>query len=158
MTENNLFEFAMNPLKRILLVEDSPRDAEMTIDALGEYNLANSVTHVRDGAEALDFLYGRGAFTDRPKEAPAVVLLDLKMPKVGGMEVLKQIKGDPLLKGIPVVVMTSSREEQDLLRSYELGVNAYVVKPVRFPEFVEAVKQLGVFWAVLNQGPARVLP
>jgi CheY-like chemotaxis protein len=148
----------MNPLKRILLAEDSTRDAEMTMEALDEYNLANSVTHVRDGAEALDFLYGRGAFANRPKDAPAVVLLDLKMPKVDGMEVLRQIKSDPLLKNIPVVVMTSSREEQDLIRSYELGVNAYVVKPVKFPEFVEAVKQLGVFWAMINQGPANVLP
>jgi CheY-like chemotaxis protein len=148
----------MNPLKRILLAEDSTRDAEMTMEALDEYNLANSVTHVRDGAEALDFLYGRGAYASRPKDAPAVVLLDLKMPKVDGMEVLRQIKSDPLLKNIPVVVMTSSREEQDLIRSYELGVNAYVVKPVKFPEFVEAVKQLGVFWAVINQGPASVLP
>jgi two-component system response regulator len=148
----------MNGIKRILLVEDSPRDAEMTIEALGEYNLANDVVHVRDGAEALDFLYGRGTHAARRREAPAVVLLDLKMPKVDGMEVLRQMKADPALKMIPVVVMTSSREEQDLIRSYELGVNAYIVKPVRFPEFMEAVKNLGAFWAVLNQGPNRPLP
>lgn len=148
----------MNAIKRILLVEDSPRDAEMTIDALREYHLANDVVHARDGAEALDYLYGRGSFANRPKEAPAVVLLDLKMPKIGGMEVLQRMKADPILRTIPVVVMTSSREEPDLVRSYELGVNAYVVKPVRFPEFVEAVKQLGAFWAVLNEGPAQSLP
>jgi CheY-like chemotaxis protein len=148
----------MNTIKRILLVEDSPRDAEMTIEVLGEYHLANTVLHLRDGSEALDYLYGRGAHAGRTREAPAVVLLDLKMPKVDGMEVLRQMKADPTLKSIPVVVMTSSREEQDLVTSYQLGVNAYVVKPVRFPEFVEAVKQLGAFWAVLNQGPNQALP
>jgi two-component system response regulator len=143
----------MNSLKRILLVEDSERDAELALDALGTNHLANEVVHVRDGAEALDYLYRRGQFDGRSNEAPAVVLLDLKMPKVDGLEVLRQIKGDPVLKMIPVVVMTSSREEQDLLSSYRLGVNAYVVKPVQFLEFVEAVKQVGGFWAVMNEPP-----
>ena len=144
----------MNSLKRILLVEDSTRDAELALDALAYYNLANEVVHLRDGAEALDYLYRRGAFAGRRTEQPAVVLLDLKMPKVDGLEVLRQIKIDAALKTIPVVVMTSSREEQDLVSSYRLGVNAYVVKPVRFQEFVEAVRQVGVFWAVLNQVPS----
>jgi CheY-like chemotaxis protein len=148
----------MNGIKRILLVEDSPRDAEMTIDALSEYHLANDIVHVRNGAEALDYLYGRGSFAERAKEPPTVVLLDLKMPKVNGLEVLERMKGDPALRSIPVVVMTSSREEPDLARCYELGVNAYVVKPVSFPEFVEAVRQLGAFWVLLNQGPAGSLP
>ena len=143
----------MPTLKRILLVEDSPRDAEMALDALAAYNLANDVCHVRDGAEALDYLCRRGEFAGRTEGQPVVVLLDLKMPKVDGLEVLRQIKGDPVLKLIPVVVMTSSREEQDLVKSYELGVNGYVVKPVRFLEFVEAVKQVGAFWAILNEPP-----
>jgi CheY-like chemotaxis protein len=147
----------MSSLKRILLVEDSPRDAELTIDALEENRLANELVHVRDGAEALDYLYRRGAFADRPDDLPAVVMLDLKMPKVSGMEVLEQMKNDERLRIIPVVVMTSSREEQDLHKSYRLGVNAYVVKPVKFPEFVEAVKQLGVFWAMLNEPPPGCL-
>jgi CheY-like chemotaxis protein len=148
----------MTRFKRILLVEDSPRDAEMTIEALGEYHLANAVVHCRDGLEALDYLFGRGAHAGRDRESPAVVLLDLKMPKVGGLEVLQQMKAHPLLKLIPVVVMTSSREETDLVTSYRLGVNAYVVKPVRFPEFVEAIKQLGIFWAMLNEVSAGQLP
>jgi CheY-like chemotaxis protein len=143
----------MTSLKRILLVEDSPRDAELALDALADHHLANEVFHVRDGAEALDYLYRRDAFADRPTGEPALVLLDLKMPKVDGLEVLRQIKGDPALKMIPVVVMTSSREEQDLLNSYQLGVNAYVVKPVQFHEFVDAVKQVGGFWGVLNEPP-----
>jgi len=143
----------MNSLKRILLVEDSPRDAELVMDALKEHLLANEVVHLQDGAEALDYLYRQGDFASRPEGLPAVILLDLKMPKVDGLEVLRQLKGDAKLKVIPVVVMTSSREEQDLIRSYELGVNAYVVKPVKFQGFVEAVKQLGVFWAVLNEPP-----
>lgn len=143
----------MPTLKRILLVEDSPRDAEMALDALAAYNLANEVVHVRDGAEALDYLYRRGEFTGRASGQPAIILLDLKMPKVDGLEVLRQIKGDPQLKIIPVVVMTSSREEQDLVNSYQLGTNGYVVKPVKFQEFVEAVKQVGAFWAVLNEPP-----
>ena len=143
----------MKSLKRILLVEDSARDAEMTIEALDEYRLANAVTHCRDGSDALDYLFGRGAHAGRASEAPAVVLLDLKMPKVDGMEVLRQMKAHPLLKVIPVVVMTSSREESDLVSSYQLGVNAYVVKPVGFQDFVEAVKLLGGFWAIVNEPP-----
>jgi CheY-like chemotaxis protein len=141
------------PLKRILLADDSPRDTELTIDALSQHNLANEVVAVRDGAEVLDYLYRRGQFADRAKGQPAVVLLDLKMPKVDGIEVLRQMKSDPQLKMIPVVVLTSSREEQDLVNSYELGVNAYIVKPVGFKEFVEAVKQVGVFWAMFNEPP-----
>jgi CheY-like chemotaxis protein len=143
----------MHPLKHILVVDDSPRDTELTIDALETYQLSNKITSLRDGAEALDYLYRRGEFANRPEEQPAVVLLDLKMPKVDGLEVLRLIKSDPVLKLIPVVVMTSSREEQDVLESYQLGVNAYVVKPVKFQQFVEAVKHLGMFWAVLNEPP-----
>ena len=144
-------------LRRILLAEDSLRDAELTLEALSENHLTNALDHVRDGAEALDYLYCRGAYANRDPINPSVVLLDLKMPKVDGLEVLRQMKGDPLLKTIPVVVMTSSREEQDLVRSYELGVNAYLVKPVGFVEFVEAVKQMGMFWAMLNEPPAGVI-
>lgn len=140
-------------VKRILLVDDSPRDTELALDALARHNLANEVVAVRDGVEALDYLYRRGQFADRVADQPAVVLLDLKMPRVDGIEVLRQVKGDPQLKMIPVVVMTSSREEQDLVNSYQLGVNAYVVKPVQFQEFVEAVKQVGAFWAVVNEPP-----
>ena len=143
----------MNSLRRILLVEDSPRDAELATEALKSNNLANEVVHVRDGAEALDYLHRRGSYANCPDGAPAVVLLDLKMPKVDGLEVLRQVKSDPQLRVIPIVVMTSSREEGDLVRSYELGVNAYVVKPVRFAEFVEAVRQVGSFWAVINEPP-----
>src|ERR1700680_1664196 len=143
----------MNPLKRILLVEDSPRDAEMILDALDAHQLANGVVHVRDGADALDYLYRRGPFAGRADGQPALILLDLKLPKVDGLEVLRQIKGDAALKMIPVVMMTSSREEQDLLNSYQLGVNAYVVKPLKFNDFVEAVKHVGMFWAVINEVP-----
>jgi CheY-like chemotaxis protein len=143
----------MNPLKRILLVEDSLRDAELILDALDANQLANVVVHVRDGADALDYLYRRGQFAGRPDAQPALMLLDLKLPKVDGLEVLRQIKGDVTLKMIPVVMMTSSREERDLLYSYELGVNAYVVKPMKFQDFVEAVKQVGIFWAVINEVP-----
>lgn len=143
----------MNKLKQILLVDDSSRDTELALAALEEYRLANEVITLRDGVEALDFLYRRGAFADRPNGEPAVVLLDLKMPKVDGMEVLRQMKADPALKLIPVVMMTSSREEQDLINSYELGVNAYVVKPVNFREFMEAVKNVGVFWGLFNEPP-----
>jgi CheY-like chemotaxis protein len=141
------------PLKRILLADDSPRDTELALDALAQHNLANEVVAVRDGAEALDYLYRRGQFADRASGQPAVVLLDLKMPKVDGLDVLRQIKSDPQLKMIPVVVMTSSREEPDLVNCYQLGVNAYMVKPVQFQEFVEAVKQVGAFWAVINEPP-----
>ena len=140
-------------VKQILLAEDSDRDAELTLDALAQHNLVNEVMRVRDGEEALDYLCRRGQFADRRNGNPAVVLLDLKMPKVDGFEVLRQIRNNPQFKLIPVVVMTSSREEQDLLRSYELGVNAYVVKPVNFDEFVDAVKQVGAFWAVVNEPP-----
>ncbi len=140
-------------VKRILLVDDSPRDTELTLNALAQHNLANEVVAVRDGAEALDYLYRRGPFADRAAGNPAVVLLDLKMPKVDGIEVLRQMKSDPQLKMMPVVVLTSSREEQDLVTSYQLGVNAYIVKPVQFQEFVEAVKLLGAFWAVVNEPP-----
>jgi CheY-like chemotaxis protein len=142
-------------LKRILIAEDNPNDLELTLAALAENHLANEIVTVRDGAEALDYLYARGAFANRPAGAPAVVLLDLKMPKVDGLEVLKQIKGDPRLHTTPVVMLTSSAEEADLVRSYELGVNAYVVKPVDFAEFMSAIKHLGGFWAVINSAPPR---
>ena len=146
----------MNSLKRILLVEDSIRDAELILDALEGNKLANEIVHVRDGAEALDYLYRRGPFANRSDDHPALLLLDLKLPKVDGLEVLRQIKGDPALRMIPVVMMTSSRQEQDLIRSYELGVNAYVVKPLKFQDFVDAVKQVSAFWAVLNEVPERL--
>lgn len=140
-------------LKRILLVDDSPRDLEMALEALREHSLVNEIVTLRDGAEALDYLYQRGAYHDRPPGAPAVILLDLKMPRVDGLEVLRQVKSDPTLKDIPIVMMTSSREEQDLVQSYRLGVNAYVVKPLSFAEFIEAVHIVGAFWAVLNEAP-----
>lgn len=140
-------------LKRILLVDDSPRDTEMVLDALERHNVANAIETLHDGAEALDYLYCRGAFAGRTDGNPAVILLDLKMPKVDGMEVLRQVKNDPALRMIPVVVMTSSREEQDVLRTYQLGVNAYVVKPVDFEQFTSAVARLGAFWAVVNEPP-----
>jgi CheY-like chemotaxis protein len=143
----------MSILGRILLVEDDPKDVELTLTALEEYNLANEVVVARDGAEALDYLYCRGAFATRPNENPAVLLLDLKLPKVDGLEVLQQVKSDEKLRMVPVVVLTSSREEKDMVASYRLGVNAYVVKPVDFHEFVDAIKELGVFWAVINQPP-----
>ena len=140
-------------LGRILIVEDDPKDVELTLTALDEYNLANEVVVTRDGEEALDYLYSRGSFKTRPNGAPAVVLLDLKLPKVDGLEVLEQMKSDQKLKMIPVVVLTSSRQEQDLVASYKYGVNAYVVKPVDFHEFVNAIKELGSFWAVINEPP-----
>jgi len=143
----------MSRTHRILLVDDSPQDTEMALDALQTYNLANEVVTLRDGAEALDYLYRRGQFAGRTNGNPTVILLDLKMPKVDGLEVLRQIKNDPELKIIPVVMMTSSIEERDLLHSYQNGANAYVVKPVKFQEFVEAVKQVGLFWIVLNEPP-----
>jgi CheY-like chemotaxis protein len=138
---------------RILMVEDDPKDVELTLTALEEYNLVNEVIVARDGQEGLDYLYSQGQFSARPRDNPAVILLDLKLPKVDGLEVLKRIKSDERLKTIPVVVLTSSREESDMMRSYRLGVNAYVVKPVDFHEFVNAVRELGVFWAVINQPP-----
>jgi len=141
----------MNQIRRILLVEDDPQDVELTLTALEEYRLTNGVDVVRDGAEALDYLYRRRKFQTRDGHNPAVVILDLKLPKVSGLEVLRQVKADEELRLVPILVLTSSREEQDLIVSYQLGVNAYVVKPVDFYKFVEAVKTLGVFWAVLNE-------
>jgi CheY-like chemotaxis protein len=138
---------------RILMVEDDPRDVELTLTALEDYNLSNEVVVTRDGEEALDYLYCRGPFKMRTGENPAVLLLDLKLPKVDGLEVLQTIKSDEKLKIIPVVVLTSSREERDMVASYKLGVNAYVVKPVDFHEFVNAIKELGVFWAIINEPP-----
>jgi CheY-like chemotaxis protein len=137
----------------MLLVEDDPRDVELTLEALAESNLANEVDVARDGKEALDYLYYRGRFTQRPQETPAVVLLDLKMPKVSGIEVLRQIKKDESLKMIPVVVLSSSAEERDVIESYKLGVNAYVVKPVDIQQFLEAIRKLGLFWALVNEPP-----
>jgi CheY-like chemotaxis protein len=143
----------MEKLGRILFAEDNKNDIELTLSALDEINLANEVFVVRDGEEALNYLYYRGEYADRPNGNPVVVLLDLKMPKVDGLEVLREIKQDDKLKTIPVVVLTSSRMESDLIKSYDLGVNAYVVKPVRFDDFVKAVKDLGAFWAILNEPP-----
>jgi DNA-binding response OmpR family regulator len=140
-------------LGRILIVEDDPKDVELTLTALEEYNLANEVIVTGNGAEALDYLYCRGKFNARPGDNPAVMLLDLKLPKVDGLEVLKQVKSDDNLKMIPVVVLTSSREEKDMIASYKLGVNAYVVKPVDFHDFVNAIRELGVFWAIINSPP-----
>ena len=147
----------MAPLKRILLAEDSHHDVKLTLAALDEHNLANEVIVARDGAEALDYLHGRGPFAGHTNGLPVGVLLDLKMPKVDGLEVLRQMRADPALKTIPVVMVTSSREEQDLVRSYELGVNAYVVKPVDFQKFVESIKQVGHFWALINEPPPGVM-
>jgi CheY-like chemotaxis protein len=143
----------MDQLGRILMVEDDPKDVELTLTALEDYKLANEVVVTRDGEEALDYLYCRGNFTTRTPENPAVLLLDLKLPKVDGLEVLQQIKSDEKLRMIPVVVLTSSHEERDMVASYTLGVNAYVVKPVDFHEFINAVKELGIFWAVINEPP-----
>jgi CheY-like chemotaxis protein len=143
----------MADLKRIVLAEDNANDVELTMSALRENRVANEVVVVRDGAEALDYLYKRNGYADRAGNNPALLLLDLKMPKVDGIEVLRRVKSDPALKTIPVVVLTSSREEQDLLRTYDLGVNAYVVKPVDFHEFIDAVKMIGGFWAVVNETP-----
>ena len=143
----------MADIKRILLAEDNANDLELTLAALQQNRLANEVVTVRDGAEALDYLYGRGAYAGRPPVPPLLVLLDLKMPKVDGLEVLRHVKADPQLRAVPVVMLTSSREESDLVRSYDLGVNAYVVKPVDFSEFMDAVRQLGAFWAVINEVP-----
>jgi DNA-binding response OmpR family regulator len=144
---------SMNTLGRILLVEDDPKDVELTLTALEEYNLANEVIVARDGEEALEYLYSRGKFKTRSSGNPAVVLLDLKLPKVDGLEVLKQVKSEENLRMIPIVVLTSSKEEKDMVASYKLGVSAYVVKPVDFHEFVNAIKELGIFWAVINEPP-----
>ena len=143
----------MSTLKRILLVEDSDNDVQLTLAALEETHLANEVDVVKDGQQALDYLFRRGTFQGRGEEHPAVVLLDLKLPKLNGLEVLARLKGDPELKTIPVVMLTSSREEPDLKRAYGLGVNAYVVKPVGFNAFSSALKELGLFWAILNEPP-----
>lgn len=143
----------MIPMKRILLVEDDPKDVELTVSALSEYNLTNDILVVRDGVEALDYLYRRGAFAHEPEGNPIVILLDLKMPKLDGMQVLRELKSNPRLQVIPVVILTSSKESQDLESCYRLGANAYVMKPVRFTEFVEAIKSIGVFWALLNEPP-----
>lgn len=145
----------VSDVRKILLVEDNANDVELTLAALNEYHLVNDVDVVRDGEEALDYLYKRGKYESRETQEPAVVLLDLKLPKVDGLEVLEKIKADVNLKTVPVVMLTSSREEQDLVRSYQLGVNAYVVKPVEFGEFMNALKELGLFWAVINQLPPR---
>lgn len=143
----------MNRLGQILLAEDNLNDIELTIAALKQNNLANEIVVARHGGEALDYLYRRGSFQNRKGGNPIVVLLDLKMPKVDGLEVLRQMKADPALKIIPVVMLTSSREESDLVKSYQLGANAYVVKPVGFEQFTDAIRQLGMFWGVLNEPP-----
>ena len=140
-------------LKPILLVEDNPNDLELTLLALERSQLANDVVVVRDGAEALDYLFRRNGYAERAQGNPAVLLLDLKLPKVDGLEVLEQVRESAILRSIPVVMLTSSREEPDLDRAYQLGVNAYVVKPVEFKEFVGAISDLGIFWAVLNEPP-----
>src|SRR5262249_30629360 len=138
---------------RILMGEDDPNDGELTLTALEEYNLPNEVVVTRDGEEALDYLYCPGAFATRTTDNPAVMLLNLKLPRDDGLEVLRQVKSDATLRMIPVVVLTSSHEERDMIASYKLGVNAYVVKPVDFHEFVNAIKELGIFWAVINEPP-----
>jgi len=143
----------MKKLKRILLAEDDPVDRKLTLRALTENNLANHVDVAKDGAEALDYLYRKGKFAERPEGHPLLVLLDIKMPKIDGIEVLRRVKADADLQVIPVVVLTSSHEERDLVQSYRLGVNAYVVKPMEFDAFVKAVKELAVFWALLNEPP-----
>ena len=140
-------------LKPILLVEDNPHDLELTLVALERSQLANDVVITRDGAEALDYLFATGAFAGREVGNPAVVLLDLKLPKIDGLQVLERIKKDDRLQQVPVVMLTSSKEDSDLLKSYKLGVNAYVVKPVEFKQFIEAIADLGIFWAVLNEPP-----
>ena len=143
----------MPDLRPILLVEDSPKDLELTLAALKKCQLANDIVIARDGEEAIDYLSSSGKHAGRAEGHPAVVLLDLKLPKIDGLEVLERIKGDASLRHIPVVMLTSSREEQDLVRSYEIGVNAFVVKPVEFTKFFQAIEDLGVFWAILNEPP-----
>ena len=145
----------MSAIRTILLAEDSAADAEMAVDALREANLANPIVHVEDGVEAMDYLLRRGAFAGRPEGLPAVLLLDIKMPRMDGLEVLQQIRNHDKLKTLPVVILSSSREESDLARSWDLGVNAYVVKPVDVDQFFQAVKLLGTFWAVINEAPAK---
>jgi len=145
----------MVKFKRILLAEDNLDDIELTLRVLAEYHLANKVDVVRDGVEALDYLFRRGRFADRPPGNPALLLLDNKMPRVDGLEVVRRVKADERLKTIPVVMLTSSREQGDLFKSYELGVNAYVIKPVDFYDFVNAVRELGGFWGIVNEPPPR---
>jgi len=140
-------------LQRVLLVEDDPNDLELTLTGLAEYNLANEVVVARDGEEALDFLFRRGKHEGRPNGNPVVVLLDLKLPKVDGLEVLRRMKSDESLKMVPVVILTSSREDKDMVEGYRLGTNAYVVKPVDFHQFVDAIKHLGAFWSIINEPP-----
>ena len=145
-------------LRPILLAEDNPNDIELTLSALHSLNLANEITVVHDGVEALDYLFCRGTFAGRTSVHPAVVLLDLKMPRVDGLEVLRQIRADPAMCSIPVVILTSSSEENDMVKGYQLGANAYVVKPVDFDEFISAVSRLGVFWALVNEPPPHGPP
>jgi CheY-like chemotaxis protein len=145
----------LTSVQTILLAEDNANDAELTLAALREHRIANDIIVVRDGASALDYLYRRGEFHDRQPDPPGLILLDLKMPKVDGLEVLQAVKSDPALRSLPIVILTSSREEADLVRSYRLGVNAYVVKPVVFQDFMDAVKVLGQFWAVVNEPPPQ---
>ncbi len=145
----------MAPLKEILYAEDSVNDVELTIEALKGVGIANQIVVARDGGEALDYLYKRGRFAHRQNGAPILVLLDLKLPKVSGLEVLKKIKADPLLRSIPIVVLTSSREERDVMDGYRLGVNAFVVKPVDFQQFNESVRRIGCFWALVNEPPPK---
>ena len=142
--------------KTILLVEDNPQDVELTIEALNEHNLANNVVAVRDGVEAMEYLNYEGEFKNRIKGNPAVILLDIKMPRMDGIEVLAAIRRDEKLKALPIVMLTSSREEPDLKKCYDLGVNAYVVKPVNFKDFLDAVKHIGIFWAILNEQPRNL--
>ncbi|MFO7447685.1 MAG: response regulator [Ignavibacteriaceae bacterium] len=146
----------MEKLKRILIAEDNPKDAELTKMALEESNFLNEIVHVKDGQEALDYFYYKGKFETRERGDPIVAFIDLKMPKVDGLQLVKQLKSDNDLKTIPLVVLTSSREERDLIESYKYGVNAYVVKPVDFEKFIAAVKQTGVFWAVINEVPQKI--
>jgi CheY-like chemotaxis protein len=145
----------MTELLPILLAEDSPEDIELMLEALSQQNLANRVVVVHDGVEALDYLRHQGAYADRASGDPVVAILDIKMPRKDGLQVLREIRSDPELKMLPVVVLTSSREQRDLIASYELGVNAYVVKPIEFTQFIDAVKEIGVFWALINQPPVR---
>ncbi len=143
----------MKNFQKILLAEDNPKDAELILLALQQSNLLNDVVRVKNGAEALDYLYKRGEFSGRNDDNPIVALIDLKMPKVDGLQVIKQIKSDENLRTIPTVVLTSSREEQDLIEGYKLGINAYVVKPVEYEKFADTVKNVGVFWALINEPP-----
>ncbi len=148
----------MDTCKRILLVEDDPNDIELTLGVLNAHNLANDVVITRDGVEALDYLYRRGEFAQRPEGNPVVTLLDLNLPKLGGLQVLRQLKADEQLRSVPIVILTSSREDRDLDECYKLGVNAYVVKPVHFADFVEAVTRIGAFWVLANEPPLGSTP